>query len=122
TQVVPLSRTTATMSATLVNPVHPSPRPGAAYGPGAFLETHARTAISLYTDRDVGPSRDEHGHSTGGPPMTRQFDPDQINALAGKVGELRDRYSTVGTDMGDGDPGDAYGALPNAGKASSTMK
>jgi hypothetical protein len=54
--------------------------------------------------------------------MTRQFDPEMINALAGKISELKGSYTQVGTDLGDGDPGDAYGELKNAASAGTTMK
>jgi hypothetical protein len=54
--------------------------------------------------------------------MTRRFDPEQIAALAKKVGGLKDGYSKTGTDLGDGDPGGAYGDLSNAAGAGKTMQ
>lgn len=54
--------------------------------------------------------------------MTRRFDPDAIDAVAKKVGELTDGYSTAGTDLGDGNPGGAYGDLSNAATAGKTMQ
>jgi len=54
--------------------------------------------------------------------MTRQFDPDVINALANKVGQLKNDYSNAGTELGDGDPGGAYGELTNAASAGTTTK
>lgn len=54
--------------------------------------------------------------------MTRRFDPDVIAGLANKVGGLKDGYSQAGTDLGDGDPGGAYGALSNAASAGATMQ
>lgn len=54
--------------------------------------------------------------------MSRRFDPDAIAALAKKVGGLKDGYSKTGTDLGDGDPGGAYGDLSNAASAGKTMQ
>ncbi|MBN6035984.1 hypothetical protein [Amycolatopsis sp. 195334CR] len=54
--------------------------------------------------------------------MTRRFDPDQIAELAKKVGALQDRFTTAGTDLGDGDPGGAYGSLKNAANAGQATK
>lgn len=54
--------------------------------------------------------------------MSRRFDPDAIAALAKKVGELKDGYSRTGTELGDGDPGGAYGDLSNAASAGKTMQ
>lgn len=54
--------------------------------------------------------------------MARRFDPDQIAALAKKVGGLKDDFNRTGTDLGDGDPGGAYGDLGNAASASATTQ
>lgn len=54
--------------------------------------------------------------------MTRRFDPDQIAALATKVGGLKDGYSKAGSDLGDGNPGGAFGDLKNAASAGQTMQ
>jgi len=54
--------------------------------------------------------------------MSRRFDPDAIAALAKKVGELKDGYSKTGAELGDGDPGGAYGDLSNAASAGKTMQ
>lgn len=54
--------------------------------------------------------------------MSRRFDPDQIAALADKVGKLKDGFSTAGTELGDGDPGGAYGELSNAASAGQTVQ
>jgi hypothetical protein len=54
--------------------------------------------------------------------MARQFDPDQIAALAKKVGGLKDDFNKAGTDLGDGNPGGAYGHLSNAASASATTQ
>lgn len=54
--------------------------------------------------------------------MSRRFDPEQIAALASKVGALRDGYSRTGTDLGDGNPGGAFGSLSNAASAGRTMQ
>lgn len=54
--------------------------------------------------------------------MARRFDPDVIDALAAKVGELKDSFSTAGTNLGDGNPGGAYGELSNAASAGKTMQ
>ncbi|SDY10309.1 hypothetical protein SAMN05421504_104513 [Amycolatopsis xylanica] len=54
--------------------------------------------------------------------MTRRFDPEQIAALAGKVGGLKDALSKAGKDLGDGNPGTAYGSLSNAANAGKTTQ
>lgn len=54
--------------------------------------------------------------------MTRRFDPEQIAELANKVAGLKDRFSTAGTDLGDGDPGGAYGSLKNAANSGKTTQ
>lgn len=54
--------------------------------------------------------------------MSRRFDPDAIAALAKKVGGLKDGYSKTGTELGNGDPGGAYGDLSNAASAGQTMQ
>ncbi|GAA1239914.1 hypothetical protein GCM10009676_25850 [Prauserella halophila] len=54
--------------------------------------------------------------------MSRQFDPEQIAELATKVGQLKDSFTKTGTDLGDGDPGSAYGSLSNAASAGETMR
>ncbi|MGH3467117.1 MAG: hypothetical protein ACRDQF_05230 [Thermocrispum sp.] len=54
--------------------------------------------------------------------MSRRFDPDAIAALARKVGELGHGYSKTGNELGDGDPGGAYGDLSNAASAGKTMQ
>lgn len=54
--------------------------------------------------------------------MTRRFDPEQIAALAKKVGGLKDGFSKTGTDLGKGDPGGAYGDLSNAAGAGKTTQ
>lgn len=54
--------------------------------------------------------------------MSRQFDPDAIAALAKKVGGLKESYNKTGTELGDGDPGGAYGDLSNAASAGQSMK
>jgi hypothetical protein len=54
--------------------------------------------------------------------MSRRFDPEQITELAKKIGQLRDGYSKAGTELGDGDPGGAYGDLSNAASAGKTMQ
>ncbi len=54
--------------------------------------------------------------------MTRRFDPEQIAALAKKVGGLKDGFSKTGKDLGDGDPGGAFGDLSNAASTGKTVK
>lgn len=54
--------------------------------------------------------------------MSRRFDPEQIAELAKKVGGLKDGYGKASTDLGDGDPGGAYGDLSNAASAGKTMQ
>ena len=54
--------------------------------------------------------------------MSRQFDPEAIAALAKKVAGLKDGYGSASTELGDGDPGEAYGHLSNAAAAGSTVK
>lgn len=54
--------------------------------------------------------------------MSRQFDPEQIAELATKIGKLKDDFSKASTDLGDGDPGGAYGHLKNASSAGETMR
>lgn len=54
--------------------------------------------------------------------MSRRFDPDAIAALAKKVGGLKDGYTNAGTELGDGDPGGAYGDLSNAASAGKTTQ
>ncbi|OZM74698.1 hypothetical protein CFN78_00145 [Amycolatopsis antarctica] len=54
--------------------------------------------------------------------MTRRFDPEQIAALAARVGGLRDSFSDTGTALGSGDPGGAYGDLKNAASAGQAMQ
>ncbi|WP_216206283.1 hypothetical protein [Amycolatopsis aidingensis] len=54
--------------------------------------------------------------------MSRRFDPDQIAALAKKVGELKGGYGKAGTELGDGDPGGAFGELSNAASAGRTVQ
>ena len=54
--------------------------------------------------------------------MSRHFDPDAIAALAKKVGQLKDGYSKTGTDLGDGNPGGAFGDLSNAASAGKTVQ
>ncbi|OLZ50914.1 hypothetical protein [Amycolatopsis keratiniphila] len=54
--------------------------------------------------------------------MTRRFDPEQIAALAKKVGGLKDGYTGTGKDLGDGDPGAAFGDLKNAAGTGTTIK
>lgn len=54
--------------------------------------------------------------------MTRRFDPEQIASLAKKVGGLKDGFGKTGTDLGDGDPGGAYGDLSNAASAGKAVK
>jgi hypothetical protein len=54
--------------------------------------------------------------------MTRRFDPDQIASLAKKVGGLKDGFSKTGTDLGDGNPGGAFGELSNAASAGKTVQ
>ncbi|MFC3453323.1 hypothetical protein [Amycolatopsis speibonae] len=54
--------------------------------------------------------------------MTRRFDPEQIAALAKKVGGLKEGFATTGKDLGDGDPGGAFGDLSNAASTGKTMK
>ncbi|RZQ60057.1 hypothetical protein [Amycolatopsis suaedae] len=54
--------------------------------------------------------------------MTRRFDPDQIAELAKKVGGLKESYGKAGTELGDGNPGEAYGHLKNAASAGQTMQ
>lgn len=54
--------------------------------------------------------------------MSRRFDPDAIAALAKKVGELKDGYSKTGTELGDGNPGGAFGDLSNAASAGKTVQ
>lgn len=54
--------------------------------------------------------------------MSRRFDPDAIAALAKKVGGLKDSYTNAGTELGDGDPGGAYGDLSNAASAGKTTQ
>ncbi|SFB63899.1 hypothetical protein SAMN05216266_13828 [Amycolatopsis marina] len=54
--------------------------------------------------------------------MSRRFDPEQIAELAKRVGDLRDGYSKASADLGDGDPGGAYGDLSNAASAGKTMQ
>ncbi|MBB3661302.1 MULTISPECIES: hypothetical protein [Prauserella salsuginis group] len=54
--------------------------------------------------------------------MSRQFDPDHIAELASKVGRLKDNFSKASTDLGDGNPGGAFGDLNNAASAGKTMQ
>ncbi|WP_286901228.1 hypothetical protein [Thermocrispum sp.] len=54
--------------------------------------------------------------------MSRQFDPDAIASLAKKVAGLTDGYSKASQELGDGDPGTAFGHLSNAASAGSTVK
>lgn len=54
--------------------------------------------------------------------MSRRYDPEQIAALATKVGGLKDSYSKAGTELGDGNPGGAFGDLSNAAGAGKTMQ
>lgn len=54
--------------------------------------------------------------------MTRQFDPEQIAALAARVGGLKESFSSTGTGLGNGDPGGAYGDLKNAASAGQAMQ
>lgn len=54
--------------------------------------------------------------------MTRRFDPEQIAALAKKVGGLKEGYGKTGTDLGNGDPGGAYGDLSNAASVGKTTQ
>lgn len=54
--------------------------------------------------------------------MSRRFDPDHIAALATKVGQLKGGFSKASTDLGDGNPGGAYGDLSNAASAGKTMQ
>ncbi|AXB46055.1 hypothetical protein [Amycolatopsis albispora] len=54
--------------------------------------------------------------------MTRRFDPEQIAELAKKVGGLKDSFGTASTDLGDGNPGGAYGSLKNAADSAKTMQ
>ncbi|TCP43448.1 hypothetical protein EV191_12262 [Tamaricihabitans halophyticus] len=54
--------------------------------------------------------------------MSRQFDPDEIAALATKIGKLKESFNQTGTDLGDGNPGGAYGNLRNAASADSTTQ
>lgn len=54
--------------------------------------------------------------------MDRRFDPEHIAGLATKVGKLSDGYSQVSTDLGDGDPGGAYGGLSNAARSGETTR
>lgn len=54
--------------------------------------------------------------------MSRQFDPEQIAELATKVGRLKDGFSKTSSDLGDGDPGSAYGQLGNATSSGETMR
>ncbi|WP_020669522.1 hypothetical protein [Amycolatopsis nigrescens] len=54
--------------------------------------------------------------------MSRRYDPDQIAVLAKKVGDLKDAYRKTGTDLGNGDPGGAYGDLSNAASAGKAMQ
>jgi hypothetical protein len=54
--------------------------------------------------------------------MSRRIDPDAIAALAKKVGGLKESYRKAGTELGDGNPGGAYGDLNNAANAGKTMQ
>ncbi|MFD8492760.1 hypothetical protein [Amycolatopsis sp. NPDC059657] len=54
--------------------------------------------------------------------MARRFDPEQIAELAKKVGGLKDGISTTGKDLGNGDPGGAFGHLSNAANAGKTVQ
>jgi len=54
--------------------------------------------------------------------MTRRFDPEQIASLAKKVGGLKEGFSGTSKDLGDGDPGGAFGDLKNAAGTGKTMK
>ncbi|WP_370947968.1 hypothetical protein AB5J62_10355 [Amycolatopsis sp. cg5] len=54
--------------------------------------------------------------------MARRFDPEQIAALAKKVGGLKDGIGKTGKDLGDGNPGGAYGSLGNAASAGKTTQ
>ncbi|WP_181776788.1 hypothetical protein [Amycolatopsis pittospori] len=54
--------------------------------------------------------------------MTRRFDPEQIAALAKKVGGLKDGFSKTGTELGNGDSGGAFGDLSNAASAGKTVQ
>lgn len=54
--------------------------------------------------------------------MGRQFDPEAIAALAKKVGGLREGYSRTGTDLGDGNPGGAFGELTNAASSGKVIQ
>ncbi len=54
--------------------------------------------------------------------MSRRIDPEQIAALAKKVGGLKDGFSKTGTDLGDGNSGGAYGDLKNAASAGKTVQ
>ncbi|ANN16133.1 hypothetical protein [Amycolatopsis orientalis] len=54
--------------------------------------------------------------------MTRRFDPEQIASLAKKVGGLKHGFGKTGTDLGEGDPGGAFGELSNAASAGKTVK
>lgn len=54
--------------------------------------------------------------------MTRRFDPEQIAALAKKVGGLKETFSKTSTELGDGNPGDAYGHLGNAANSGKTTQ
>lgn len=54
--------------------------------------------------------------------MGRRFDPEAIAELAKKVGGLQDSFTKTGSDLGDGDPGGAYGDLGNAASAGETTQ
>lgn len=54
--------------------------------------------------------------------MTRRFDPDAIAALANKVGGLKEGFNKTGTELGDGNPGGAFGDLSNADSAGKAMQ
>ncbi len=54
--------------------------------------------------------------------MTRRFDPEQIASLAKKVGGLKDGFSKTGKELGEGDPGGAYGDLKNAASSGKTVQ
>ncbi|WP_245566523.1 hypothetical protein [Thermocrispum agreste] len=54
--------------------------------------------------------------------MSRRYDPEAIASLAKKVAGLTDGYSKTSDDLGDGDPGTAFGHLNNAASAGSTVK
>lgn len=54
--------------------------------------------------------------------MSRQYDPEYIASLATRVGQLKDSFTKTSTDLGDGDPGSAFGDLSNASKTGETMR